>query len=126
MRSCGDMNANPRSKILIAHFTFNAAARKRKSLPPKKLAYAKVPKGREITQRELRNASGVMRALDADASFIVTRNGVPVAELKPFEPRGFVSKAAVCLAFQNAPPVDFRRFQADLDSLADQDATPRG
>jgi antitoxin (DNA-binding transcriptional repressor) of toxin-antitoxin stability system len=102
-------------------------ARKKASVPPNKRAYAKTPKGGEITQRELRNASGqVMRALDAGASFIVTRNGVPVGELKPFQLRGFVSKAAVRLAFQNAPPVNFRRFQADLDSLVDQDATPRG
>ena len=80
-----------------------------------------------ITQRELRNASGqVMQALDAGDSFVVTRNGVPVGELLPFRRRGFVAKAAVLAAFQHAAPIDFKRFQADLDALADQDATPRG
>jgi len=116
-------------KARVAKKTANVktTARKKKLVPPKKRAYVKTPKGGEITQRELRNASGqVMRALDAGASFIVTRNGVPVGELKPFQARGFVSKAAVRLAFQNAPPVNFRRFRADLDSLVDQDAMPRG
>jgi antitoxin (DNA-binding transcriptional repressor) of toxin-antitoxin stability system len=36
-----------------------------------------------ITQRELRNRSGaIMRALDRGDAFLVTRNGVPVGELK--------------------------------------------
>jgi len=81
----------------------------------------------EITQRELRNESDrVMRALDAGESFVVTRNGTPVGELLPFRRRGLVSKASVLSAFSHAAPVDFYRFRADLDVLADQDATPRG
>jgi len=80
---------------------------------------------REITQRELRNDSGgVMRALDAGESFIVTRNGVPVGELTPARHRGFVAKAAVVAAFARTAPVDLDRFRADLDTLADQDPTP--
>ena len=79
-----------------------------------------------ITQRELRNTSGqVMQALDAGDSFVVTRNGVPVGELRPFRHLGFVSKAAVLAAFQHAAPIDFKRFRADLDALTDQDTTPR-
>jgi len=47
---------------------------------------------REITQRELRNESGaIMRALDAGESFIVTRNGVPVAEMTPARRPRFTS-----------------------------------
>lgn len=81
---------------------------------------------KKITQRELRNSSGqVMRALDAGESFILTRDGVPVGELLPFRRRRFVAKASVLSAFRNAAPVDFKRFQADLDALADQDVTPR-
>jgi antitoxin (DNA-binding transcriptional repressor) of toxin-antitoxin stability system len=80
----------------------------------------------EITQRELRNASGeVMRALDAGTSFVVTRNGVPVGELTPLRRRGFVPKAAVLAAFANAPAIDFRRFRSDLDAVAIQNPTPR-
>jgi prevent-host-death family protein len=55
---------------------------------------------REITQRELRNESGaIMRALDAGESFVVTRNGVPVADLTPGRHRRFTSKAGVLKAF---------------------------
>ena len=80
---------------------------------------------REITQRELRNESGeVMRALDAGESFVVTRNGVPVGELTPFTRRTFVPKATVLAAFKSAPVIDFKRFRADLDALAEQDHAP--
>jgi prevent-host-death family protein len=47
---------------------------------------------REITQRELRNESGaIMRALDAGQSLVVTRNGVPVAEMTPVRRRRFTA-----------------------------------
>ncbi len=81
---------------------------------------------REITQRELRNESGeVMRAVDGGASFVVTRNGVPVAELIPVRRRRFVSVAAAVAAFRSAPAIDPRRFRADVDSVVDQDPQPR-
>jgi prevent-host-death family protein len=82
---------------------------------------------REITQQELRNDSGeVMRALDAGGAFVVTRNGVPVADLTPLRRRSFVPKAAVLAAFSNAPAIDPTRFRADLDTIAEQNPTPRG
>lgn len=41
---------------------------------------------RTITQAELRNGSaGVMDALEAGEDFVITRNGVPVGELRPVE-----------------------------------------
>ncbi len=81
----------------------------------------------EITQRELRNDSGeVMRAVDGGASFVVTRNGVPVADLTPVRRRHFVPAAAVMAAFEHAPPVDLARFRADVDAAIDQDPAPRG
>jgi prevent-host-death family protein len=80
-----------------------------------------------ITQRHLRNQSGeVMRALDAGESFLVTRNGVPVAELTPVRRRRFVQADAALAAFAHAPPIDAARFRADVDRLVDQDPTPRG
>ena len=83
--------------------------------------------GREITQRELRNESGdVMRALDRGESFTVTRNGVPVGELRPASPRRFVSAETVLAAFAGAPRIDPKRFRADVDRYIDQDITPRG
>ncbi len=81
---------------------------------------------REITQRQLRNASGeVMRALDAGESFVVTRNGVPVGELSPVRRDRFVTKATALAAFSHAPPIDAERFRADADQLVDQDPAPR-
>jgi antitoxin (DNA-binding transcriptional repressor) of toxin-antitoxin stability system len=82
---------------------------------------------RVITQRELRNDSGeIMRSLDHGESFIVTRDGVPVGELTPLRRHRFVLTDAVVAMFRNAPTVDADRFRADLDDVADQDATPRG
>jgi antitoxin (DNA-binding transcriptional repressor) of toxin-antitoxin stability system len=75
---------------------------------------------REITQRELRNESGaIMRALDAGESFIVTRNGVPVAEMTPARRPRFTSKADVLKAFANAPSIDAKRFFSDVDAILD-------
>jgi len=80
-----------------------------------------------ITQRELRNGSGkIMRALDGGQSFLVTRNGVAVGELRPLPRREFVPAADVVAAFTSAPRLDGRRFRRDLDALIDQDPRPRG
>jgi prevent-host-death family protein len=82
---------------------------------------------RQITQRELRNNSGdIMRALDRGERFVVTRNGVPVGELVPFERRRFISANSVAALFAGAPAIDANRFRADVDAWADQDAAPRG
>ncbi|MGH8887829.1 MAG: type II toxin-antitoxin system Phd/YefM family antitoxin [Egibacteraceae bacterium] len=76
---------------------------------------------RTITQRELRNDSGgVMRAVEAGATFIVTRNGVPVAELRPVRTRIFVSRDQLRAALRHAPQIDPARFRADLDAVVDQ------
>ena len=81
---------------------------------------------RELTQRQLRNESGeIMRALDSGESFVVTRNGVPVGELRPVQRRRFVRTDTALQAFENAAAIDARRFRGDLDRLADQDPTPR-
>jgi len=80
---------------------------------------------REITQRELRNASGeIMRALDRGESFLVTRNGVPVGELRPTRRRRFVATTAVAAAFAGAPPIAGMRFRRDVDRSVDQGARP--
>ena len=80
-----------------------------------------------ITQRELRNGSGtIMRALDGGESFVVTRNGVPVGELRPVPRRRFVPAAEVTAAFASAPRLNRARFRRDLDARIDQDPSPRG
>lgn len=80
---------------------------------------------RTITQREFRNGSGeIMRALDRGEDFIVTRNGVPVGELRPAR-RRFVSRDVLIEAFRSAPPLDEQRLRDELDVVADQDIEPR-
>jgi antitoxin (DNA-binding transcriptional repressor) of toxin-antitoxin stability system len=82
---------------------------------------------REITQRQRRNESGkVMRALDAGESFVVTRNGVAVGELRPVRRRRYVSRDVALATFCAAPAIDAARLRADIDRLADQDPAPRG
>lgn len=79
-----------------------------------------------ITQRELRNGSGkIMRALDRGETFVVTRNGIPVGELRPVARRRFVPAADVVAAFASTPRIDRARFRRDLDVLIDQDPSPR-
>lgn len=81
---------------------------------------------RKITQRELRNESGdIMRALDAGESFLVTRNGVPVAQLTPVKQSAFTSKERVMEIFRNGPRIDDKQCRADLDALIDQSVEPR-
>ena len=81
---------------------------------------------RKLTQRELRNQSGeIMRELDRGEDFIVTRNGVPVGELRPVVRRQFVPTKVLQAALQGVEPEDPARFRADVDAILDQDPTPR-
>jgi prevent-host-death family protein len=81
---------------------------------------------KELTQRELRNRSGdVMRAIDRGEAFIVTRNGVPVAELVPISRRNFVPAEILKAVFAGSPRIDAERFARDVDRFVDQDPTPR-
>jgi prevent-host-death family protein len=75
---------------------------------------------RIITQRELRNDSAaVLREVQAGHTLIISRNGVPVAELRPVPPRRFVPRAVIADAARRTSRVDARRFRADLDAVAD-------
>jgi len=78
-----------------------------------------------IGQRELRNDNArVIDAVEAGESFIVTRNGVPVAELRPVAPGGhrlrFAPRAAIIEAAHAGPHIDGARFREDLDRQIDQ------
>lgn len=76
-----------------------------------------------IAQRELRNDNAkVIDAVAAGASFVVTRNGVPVAELRPIrtERRSFVPKADLVALAAVGPHIDLDEFRADLDRALDQ------
>jgi prevent-host-death family protein len=76
-----------------------------------------------IAQRELRNDNAkVIDAVAAGESFVVTRNGVPVAELRPIRTarRTFVPLAELQMLAATGPRIDRERFRADLDRVADQ------
>lgn len=76
---------------------------------------------RTITQRELRNESAaVLREVQAGRTLVVTRNGVPVAELRPVLPRRFVPRAVIAEAAARAPRIEARRFRADVDAVINQ------
>jgi prevent-host-death family protein len=76
------------------------------------------PMKRVITQRELRNDSAaVLREVQAGQTITVTRNGTPVAELRPVPARRFVPRAAIADAARRAPRVDFGRLRSDLDNV---------
>ena len=77
-----------------------------------------------IAQRELRNDNAkVIDAVAAGESFVVTRNGVPVAELRPIERprRRFVARKELVALGAAGPHVDLANFKADLDRIVDQD-----
>jgi prevent-host-death family protein len=76
-----------------------------------------------IPQRELRNDNAkVIDAVVCGQTFVVTRNGVPVAELRPIRRtrRSFVPKSDLTALATSGPHVDLEQFRADLDRLVDQ------
>ena len=76
---------------------------------------------RSISQRELRNDSGaILREVQAGETIIVTRNGVPVAELRAVPQRRFVLRSVIAEAARRAPRVDFDGLRAELDAVVDQ------
>ena len=76
---------------------------------------------RTISQRELRNDSGaILREVQAGQTITVTRNGVPVAELRAVPQRRFVLRAVIAGAARRAPRVDYDGLRAGLDAVVDQ------
>jgi prevent-host-death family protein len=78
---------------------------------------------RTIAQRDLRNENAkVIDAVTAGETFVVTRNGEPVAELRPIRAgrRTFITRDEVASLAGATVRIDHRRFRADLDRLIDQ------
>jgi prevent-host-death family protein len=78
---------------------------------------------RTIAQRQLRNDNAaIVDAVSRGETFIVTRNGVPVAELRPAGAgrHRFVRKTDLTEAALEGPPLDAARFRADLNGSIDQ------
>ena len=72
-----------------------------------------------VTVRELRNSGGaVLDRVALGESFVVTRDGTPVAELSPLRRRS--APAAVLIARRRAlPPVDPSQLRRDIDDVLD-------
>ena len=78
---------------------------------------------RTIPQRELRNDNArVIGEVVSGETFVVTRNGVPVAELRPIwnGRRRVVPKAELVALAATGPHIDLAKFRADLDKIVDQ------
>jgi prevent-host-death family protein len=74
----------------------------------------------EATIRDLRNNSAeVLERVAAGESVTVTRDGRPVAELRPL-PRQRLTAEALIARFSRLPQVDPDRFRADVDEAVDQ------
>ena len=76
----------------------------------------------EIAQRELRNDNAeIIRRVEAGETFTITRNGIPVAELRPL-PAGrkrVVHRAHLAEVARRLEPLDGERLRAELDDVAD-------
>ena len=78
---------------------------------------------RTIPQRELRNQNAqVLAAVEAGATFVVTRHGEPIAELRPLKRRRsqYVPKADIAALVRTAPHIDATLFRRDTDAVIDQ------
>ena len=73
-----------------------------------------------VTIRDLRNHGGeVVGRVEAGEHVTVTRDGRPVAELRPLRARG-ISAAALLERWRRLPPVDAEAFRRDVDAVIDQ------
>ena len=78
---------------------------------------------RTIPQRELRNDNArVIEEVVSGETFVVTRNGVPVAELRPIRSgrRRVVPRAELVALAATGPHIDLTKFTADIDKIVDQ------
>jgi prevent-host-death family protein len=78
---------------------------------------------RTITVSELLyKMASVIEAVTSGQTVVVTRNGQPVAELRPVgtDRRSFVSRDEVVALSMAAVRIDHRQFRADSDQWIDQ------
>jgi len=74
----------------------------------------------EVSIRDLRNHGGeVIDRVRAGERITITRDGEPVAELRPL-PRRRLTAEALIEQFRNLPPMDPERLRADIDAIIDQ------
>lgn len=71
-----------------------------------------------ISQRELRNNSAaVMDAVEAGETFIVTRNGVEIAEVRPVPRRRRLTTDELIERWRRLPRVDYAAMRAEADEF---------
>lgn len=74
----------------------------------------------EASVRDLRNKGGeVLDRVLSGERVTVTRDGKPVAELRPL-PGTRLSAHALVERFRRLPPIDPNRFRDDIDAVLDQ------
>lgn len=74
---------------------------------------------REVSIRELRNSGGaIVDRVGRGEMLVVTRDGKPVAELRPM-PSAAVSTRTLLERWSHFPPVDYAELREDLDELLD-------
>lgn len=72
-----------------------------------------------VSIRELRNKGGeVLERVEHGEMIVVTRDGRPVAELRPL-PRRSPAAAELIARRQHLPPMDPEAFRRDIDSVLD-------
>ncbi len=74
---------------------------------------------KDVTIRDLRNHGGeVIDRVLAGEAVVITRSGVPVAELVPLPPEGLPA-GALLARWRSLPSVDAAAFRADVDLVLD-------
>lgn len=69
--------------------------------------------------RDLRNHGGdVLTRVEHGESVLVTRDGVPVGELRPI-PRPRLRATSLLARWRNVPQIDPVAFRADVDAVLD-------
>lgn len=75
-----------------------------------------------ISQRELRNNSAaVMDAVEAGETYLVTRNGVEVAELRPVPRRRRLTVEQLIEQARHLPDVDYEEMRREADEIFGED-----
>jgi prevent-host-death family protein len=74
----------------------------------------------EVTVRELRNQGGkVLDRVESGETLTVTRDGRPVAELRPISTRHALDAATVVARARHLRPLDLGTLRSELDEIID-------
>ncbi len=74
----------------------------------------------DVTVRELRNQGGtIIERVLAGEFLTVTRDGTPVAELRPLRTRA-LNSSVLLERWRNLPPIDSDELFRDIDDVIDQ------